>query len=110
MNVVFGGLYLELWIEIGLCLIFGGSPRYDRPILHFRQSPFVCQWYPRLAMSYENVASLFYQGEYLGSLFVQASVSAIYPAVKMPYIAIWGSSKHLGLDSVNLLPARQVLR
>ena len=109
MRVVFRGLYLELWIEIGLYLIFSGSPRYDRPILHFRQSPLVCQWYPRLSMSYENVASLFYQGEYLCSLFIQASVSAISPAVMMLYITIWGSSEHLRLDSVNLFPARQVL-
>ena len=57
-------------------------------------------------MSYEDVASLFYQGEHLGSLFIQASVSAIYPAVEMLYITIWGSSKHLRRDSVNLFPAR----
>ena len=60
-------------------------------------------------MSYEDVASLFYQGEHLGSLFIQASVSAIYPAVEMLYITIWGSSKHLRRDSVNLFPAHQVL-
>ena len=109
MRVVFGGLYLELRIEIGLDLIFRGSPRYDRPILRFCQSPLVCQWYPRLAMSYEDIASLFYQGEHLRSLIIQARVSAFYPAVEMLYITIWSSSKHLRRDSVNLFPARQVL-
>ena len=98
-------------VQVGLRLLIRLGARYDRSILHFGQSAFVCQRYSRLARRYYDIACLPNQRQHLSFLWNHFSSATLDYAIKMLCLIVCdGGTESLWLKFKNFLPVCYLLR